>query len=166
MINSIPSRALACGLLAGVLLLSGCATTRGTGLIGPLPHGGLEPEDVVRIQITALSDANAPERGEEVAYRFQSTGEAGRIGSLEEYRRVMSRPVFRPLRTAFDTRYKPVLRIGELAVQRVTVSSTADVEAVYDFRLRRASDGECRGCWLVLSVLPVEITPVRRLDPI
>jgi hypothetical protein len=54
--------------------------------------------------------------------------------------------------------------MGTVAILRVRVSSTDGVDAVYDVRLQRQTDGECADCWLVLSIRPVQIIP--RIDPI
>ena len=126
------------------------------------PHRHLEPQEVVQIQIAFLSDTEQPGRGEAVAYQFQSPDApgpwVGASGTVAAYRKLLGAPVFRPLRTAFDIRYKPVIEMGSVAIQRVRVSSDS-VDAVYDFRLRRQTDGECADCWLVLSIRPVQIIP-------
>jgi hypothetical protein len=153
---------------AASVLLASCSTATPFMAVSRGPHRHLEPQEVVQIQIALLSDTEHPGRGETVAYQFQSPDApgawAGDSETAADYRKLLGAPAFRPLRTAFDIRYKPVIRMGTVAIQRVRVSSTDGVDAVYDFRLRRQTDGECADCWLVLSIRPVEIIP--RVEPL
>ena len=153
---------------AASILLTSCSTTTPFMAASRGPHRHLAPQEVVQIQIAFLSDTEHPARGETVAYQFQSPDApgpwAGDSDTAADYRKVLGAPAFRPLRTAFDIRYKPVIQMGTVAILRVRVSSTEGVDAVYDFRLRRQTDGECADCWLVLSIRPVQIIP--RIEPI
>lgn len=161
-----PAAPAAGAAVLAIALLAGCTSIKGGLGLYRHPNRRLEPQEVVQIQATALSDRENPVAGLELAYRFQSPDGPARIESFEEYRAVFDRPVFKPLRTAFDIRYHPVIRMQRIAIQRITVSSTKDVDAVYDFRLRRSPEGSCPGCWLVLSIRPVEITPRDSIDAI
>lgn len=160
-----PAALVGAAVLA-IAIVAGCTTLKSGLGIYRRPNSRLEPQEVVQIQATALAESEDPEAGLELAYRFQSPDSPDRIDSLEEYRANLDRPVFKPLRTAFDIRYHPVIRMQQIAIQRITVSSTEDVNAVYDFRLRRTPEGSCPDCWLVLSILPVEITPRESIDAI
>jgi len=150
-------------VLAASVLLASCSTATPFMAASRGPHRHLAPQEVVQIQIAYLSDTEHPGRGEAIAYQFQSPDAPGAWAGASEttaaYRQLLGAPAFRPLRTAFDIRYKPVIQIGTLAIQRVRISSIDGVDAVYDFMLRRQTDGECADCWLVLSIRPVEIIP-------
>ena len=145
-------------LLATVPLLVAAAVspqpTDEPKVAGPAP--GLDPSEVVRIQVEALRNNSLLDEGIELTYRFASPGNKRVTGPLVRFTAMVRSPPYDRLLNHRSARYGPLAVSGDEAYQRVIVTDAAGEEVVYHWVLSRQSEGQYKDCWMTDGVLPVQ----------
>jgi hypothetical protein len=145
-------------LLATVPLLVAAAVspqpTDEPEVAGPAP--GLDPSEVVRIQVEALRNNSLLDEGIELTYRFASPGNKRVTGPLVRFTAMVRSPPYDRLLNHRSARYGPLAVSGDEAYQRVIVTDAAGEEVVYHWVLSRQSEGQYKDCWMTDGVLPVQ----------
>ena len=141
-------------LLAGVSMASDAAPG---GDAGPHPHPSLAPAEVVRIQVEALRDNDAQDRGIAIAFRFASADNRRSTGPLSRFAAMLKREPYLLLLRHTEALYGPVTVAGRRAAQRVTLIAPGRAPVTFVFHLAREdAAGELQDCWLSDAVQVVE----------
>lgn len=145
------SRGLAAaGLLVVVSLASGQDASPLSSELVPTP--ALSPAEVVRIQLNALRNNDARDRGIEVAFRFASPVNREQTGPLPRFISMIKQGPYSLMLAYQNVAYHPVEIAEGRARQRVTLVGSGLVVA-YEFYLSRQVDGVCTGCWMTDAVI-------------
>lgn len=146
--------------LLAALLTTACLATAGGEAEAALrrlsrqePAVKLDPGDVVRIQMEAMKYNDEENRGIEIVYRFASPANKRNTGPLPRFIRMLDGEAYRPLLNHAQAEYGEVELAGNLAAQRVSLTSSDGLIAVYIFVLSRQRSGDCDGCWMTDSVM-------------
>ena len=147
-------------LVGGSLLLLGSCSTGSetvlTGLLRRSPDPSLTPQQVVAIQLEAFRNNDEEDRGIEVAFRFASPENRAITGPVPRFADMMRGGPYRIMLEYDSILYAPLVRDGDVAVQRVALTM-GEVTVVYDFVLRRQSSGLYEDCWMTegVQVIPL-----------
>jgi len=145
------SRGLAgAGLLVVASLASGQEGSPLSSELVPTPT--LSPAQVVRIQLNALRNNDAYNRGIEVAFRFASPVNRQQTGPLPRFISMIKEGPYRLMLDYQNVAYHPVEVVEGRARQLVTLVGSGHVIA-YEFYLSRQVDGACAGCWMTDAVI-------------
>lgn len=119
------------------------------------PSPGLEPEDVVRIQLEALRNNDTPSKdnGIRTAFRFSSPANQSTVGPIDRFTLIVKNPLYAPMINHRRWVAEATENDGELALQSVTVVAANGKVVTYVFLLSRQEEGEYAGCWMVDAVL-------------
>ncbi len=147
--------------LLTVVLLAGPAPTDAPARekqAGPVPSPSLSPDQVVRIQLDALrlNDRPAKDAGIAAAFRFASPKNREATGPLDNFARIVRGPGYLPMIDHRIAGTGPMVIVGEVAAQRVTVVAKDGRAFEYEFQL---SKDPATGCWFTDGVIP--LTPVK-----
>jgi hypothetical protein len=126
------------------------------------PEPNLGPADVVRIQLTALSQED---RGAGVLQCFQFASPANRMvtGPLDRFFRLVTSPPYDVLCQSPSTVIGHPLIRGDYARILVTVAPIgSDDVRVFQFELSRQNQPPFEGCWMTDAVLEIRSRDVRR----
>ena len=116
------------------------------------PNPGLAPEQVVRIQLDALRNNDAQNRGIEVAFRFASPANRLNTGPLARFISMIRQGPYSLMLAYENAAYHPVEIVENRARQRVTLIGSG-LAVDYEFYLSRQDEGEWRGCWMTDAVV-------------
>lgn len=121
----------------------------------------LEPREVVEIQVRALQENTAANRGIRLAYRFLSPNGRRVAGSPAQFVQRMNTSPFRPLLEAERVEIVEQQTLSSLSSIGVTVLTGDGRRARYSFLLIRQTDYHCYRCWLTdrFELLSVETSP-------
>lgn len=156
--------------IAGTALLAACNGTpsdiliRHAGTFAPAqaesrvahrPDPSLTPTDVVRIQLDALkaNDELAGDAGIATVFQFASPANRSITGPLDRFIDLVKTPEYRPMLNHRHAEAGPLVTSGDLAEQRVRITSAAGDEVTYVFVLSRQRAGAYAGCWMTEGVL-------------
>ena len=151
-------------LLVCLVLLPAVAPAQevGTGGADPLsekliPAPALSPEEVVRIQLEALRNNDARNRGIEVAFRFASPANRAQTGPLPRFIGMIRNGPYALMLDFHAASYGPVESSGTQARQQVILAG-ATTSVTYWFYLSRQSETPYVDCWMTDAVFiePVE----------
>lgn len=120
----------------------------------PSPNPKLKPEEVVGVQLEALrrNDSPATDDGIKTAFRFASPENRAATGPVERFIRLVKNPLYRPLLNHRTAKRDPVVVAGDVAQQRVMVTSADGEEVIYKFTLSKQKAGEYKDCWMTDGV--------------
>jgi hypothetical protein len=121
---------------------------------GPAP--GLDPSEVVRIQVEALRNNSLLDEGIEMTYRFASPGNKRVTGPLVRFTAMVHSAPYDRLLNHRSARYGPLVVSDDEAYQRVIIIDSAGEEIAYHWVLSRQSEGQYTDCWMTDGVLPVQ----------
>ena len=127
------------------------------------PHPGLEPQDVVRIQLEALRGNAADDSGIAVAFSFASPDNRRNTGPLARFAHMIKKGPYAPMLRFTEAVYAPPNVQGRLAVQDVTLVAPGMAPVRYRFHLsRQEAEGPLHECWMTegVQVLPARGTQV------
>ena len=125
----------------------------------PRPSIDLQPGDVVRIVIDALSHNDEPyaDAGIETTFYFASPANRVNTGPLDRFTRMVKSPPFGIMVDHVDSEFSEVVFTGNKAYQMVRLSAADGRETVFAFRLGKQLDGEFEGMWMTDAVWPVAV---------
>ncbi|MEM9300627.1 MAG: DUF4864 domain-containing protein [Pseudomonadota bacterium] len=154
-------------LLFALALTAGLALAfRWVGGQEPFPAAGLDPLEVVRIQLEALqhNDEPGPDAGIRTAFRFASPGNRATTGPIDRFIQMVRSEGYEPLVDHVEAIYGEAQATEDSAMVPVVIVTREGARYAYLWVLSRQSDGEFAGCWMTDSVLP-HPTP-RREEPV
>lgn len=128
----------------------------------PQPSPSLSPRDVVRLQVEALADNDAPyeDAGIEAAFAFASPANKAATGPLRRFRTLFDTPTYGPMIDHLGAEYsEPQVRETQARVG-VILTTTAGRRAGYLFQLSRQTDAPYAQCWMTDAVMPVNLSDV------
>jgi hypothetical protein len=128
----------------------------------PEPAPDLSPTEVVRLQVEALSDNDAPyeEAGIEAAFNFASPANKRATGPLDRFRRLFDTPAYGPMVDHQSATYSDAQVEGDVARVGVILVSKEGRRIGYLFRLSRQSEAPHEGCWMTDGVQPIPVEQV------
>lgn len=120
----------------------------------PHPAPELSPADVIRIQLEALQHNDSrTDDGIETAFQFASPSNKVYTGPLSRFKQIVRNPAFSIMLNHRSAEYEEAHVSGDMAQQRVTVSSSAGNQTIiYTFILSRQRDDKYQGCWMTDGV--------------
>ncbi|PWG62562.1 DUF4864 domain-containing protein [Spiribacter halobius] len=121
--------------------------------LGPDPR--LDPAEVVRIQLEALqrNSALSGDGGIRIAFRFASAGNQASTGPIERFIALLHGPSYDAMLDHRSAALGELVRDGERAAQRVTITTRDFRTLSYVFVLRREATASCAaGCWVTDAV--------------
>lgn len=121
----------------------------------PTPDPEYGPEQVVTIQLEALTDNNEPVKnaGIKTAYNFASPANRRATGPLDRFTTMVESHRYAPMIDHADAQTEPVERSGDQAQQQVTLTGPDGRTVTYQFGLSICHEEPLEGCWLTDSVL-------------
>lgn len=128
---------------------------------GPEPNPDLSPEDVVKIQVTALQNNNDEDAGIKTTFKFASLQNKQQTGPLARFRQLVKDKAYRPLLNHKTAEYSPIQIDDDTATQRVTIIDKNGQATVYMFTLSKQKTPPCEDCWMTDSVIMI---PTRSQD--
>lgn len=119
------------------------------------PSPSLTPSEVVRIQLTALqtNDEMRGDPGIATVFQFASPANRAITGPLDRFVDLVKTPEYRPMLNHRAAEPGPLVTTGDLAEQRVMITSAAGERISYVFVLSRQRTGAYAGCWMTEGVL-------------
>ena len=132
-----------------------------TAETGPEPNPDLSPEEVVKIQVTALQNNDEEDTGIKTTFKFASLQNRQITGPLARFRELVREKAYRPLLNHKLAEYDPIEIDGDTATQRVTITAKNGQATVYMFTLSKQKNPSCEGCWMTDSVIMI---PTRSQD--
>ena len=123
---------------------------------GPQPDAGLEPEQVVRLQLEAFRGSDSDERAFDIALRF-FVPEATAPGRREALSSRLKQDDFRALFDFTSAEYGTVEIDGDHARQVVLVQNDSNQIELYLFLLTRRTEDPHGGCWLTETIVPDQL---------
>ena len=133
------------------------------GVSGPLPdlfpRPELAPEDVVRIQLTALAenDSPYPNAGIEITFRFASPTNKEVTGPLPRFIELVRNPVYSPMIDSRKIEFGESQKLEGRAIVPVYLIGEDGSRAGYVFVLGRHDIEDCERCWMTEAVHRVPI---------
>ncbi len=118
---------------------------------GPFPVPSLTPDEVVRIQLSALRDNDESDRGIAITFRFASPSNKAQTGPLSRFAQMIKAGPYRLMLEFRDAEYDPVEIVEDMARQRVTLTGPT-YAVTFAFYLSKQVHAECRGCWMTDAV--------------
>lgn len=134
----------------------GCSPQTGTK-----PHPSLPPQEVVRLQVSALQKNDQPHKdaGIEMAFRFASPGNQETTGPIDRFKELVHTPAYAPMLGHLYAEYDELVQVDDVAVQRVVLTTEDDERVAYVFHLSRVAEGKYSGCWMTDAVIQVPAPP-------
>lgn len=144
--------------IAVLLLGVSCAGTGFRSLSRAAPSPGLDPEEVVRIQLQALQLNDDSNRGIEVAFRFASPANKAATGPLSRFAGLFANPAYAPMLNHVEAEYGPLVVTEYQARQVVALTTETGSRIAYLFALSRQRAGELAGSWMTDAVSVIGAT--------
>ena len=119
------------------------------------PSPSLSPNDVVRIQLEALqrNDESDGDGGIATVFQFASPANRSMTGPFDRFVELVKTPEYRPMLNHRRAEPGPLITSGDLAEQRVTITTAGGDRVAYVFVLARQREGAYAGCWMTEGVL-------------
>jgi hypothetical protein len=158
-------RTLGAAAALSILLVSGCASTRGRAE-GPDPSPRYSPAEVVRIVVQALQGNDAEDRGIATVFRFASPENRSVTGPLPRFAAMIRSPLYQAMLNHVSAFYDDMEVAGDLARQQVAFATPTGWAVTYVFLLKRQEAGEYAGCWMTERVTVVNIVRLPQGRPV
>jgi len=127
-------------------------TAKGKNQVQPTPD--LTPNEVVRVQLQAFknNDAPTPDSGIELAFRFASPSNKEVTGPLPRFIELVKNPAYLPLLNHRSASQSPIEIKDDVARQRVRVIDKDGTPAIFIFILSKQSQAPFVNCWMTDGV--------------
>jgi hypothetical protein len=122
----------------------------------PSPDPKLNPQDVVRIVIGALSKNDANDNGIRTTWKFASPANQQITGPVERFIPMVKSPAYAPMINSKSAQYSDTQIQGDQAIQMVLLTASDGTKTAYVFQLSRQADGPLKGCWMTDAVFPLK----------
>lgn len=121
------------------------------------PSIDLSPRDVVRAQLRAMAsnDANGPDSGIAIAFRFASPANKVQTGPVEKFATIVRNPAYVAMIDNTGLKFGKTVLEDSSALVPVIVNDPDGELFGYVFRLSRHSIVDCDRCWMTDSVAPI-----------
>ena len=133
----------------------------------PEPSPDLSPTEVVRLQVEALGNNDAPrdDAGIEAAFSFASPSNKRATGPLRRFRRLFDTPAYGPMIDHDGATYSAPQVEGDRAQMGVILITDSGNRVGYLFQLSRQPDAPYEDCWMTDAVrrVPVEDIPTQKI---
>lgn len=154
--NGIMKRLHILHVISVLSLLAGAYVSAQSDAAADFPQPSLEhsPEDVVRIQVSALgnNDDPYPDAGIAITFNFASPQNRQVTGPLERFVNLVKNPLYIDMLNHVDAEYSPVEMEGDQARIDVVLTTAAGTRVGYSFLLSRQTEGEYEGMWMTDAV--------------
>jgi alpha-glucosidase (family GH31 glycosyl hydrolase) len=122
------------------------------------PDPSLSPQEVVRIQVEAMqqNDAPEPDSGIRIAFRFASPANKATTGPIERFIALVKNPQYRALLNSRSIEYGETEMMGSEAAQPVFIEGANGERVAYLFVLSRQTDEPFVDCWMTDAVLRLD----------
>ena len=119
------------------------------------PSPNLSAGEVVRIQLEALraNDELDGDGGSATVFQFASPSNRSLTGPFDRFVELVKTPEYRPMLNHRRAERGPLITSGDLAEQRVLITTAAGDNVAYVFVLARQREGVYAGCWMTEGVL-------------
>ena len=122
-----------------------------------VPSPQLTPEDVVRLQLAALSaDAAVPERIKS-CYRFASPANRAHTGPIERFARLFESPGYHAMLDAHRFLVGKAIRNGNDAYLLATMVDDRGELSLFRFFLSKQSEPPYADCWMTDTVIRLQL---------
>jgi hypothetical protein len=142
--------------LAIIVLMAFLAFTLPSGAQAPiLPSLDLSPEDVLSIQLRALSEAeNKPDTNSGIARVWAFAHPSNRVitGPLPRFTLMLQSPSYRALIGHRSHHMKQVSLTTDKAHYAVKIQSSSGADFGYSWHIGKVSSGRYKGMWMTTSV--------------
>ncbi|MDH3219047.1 MAG: DUF4864 domain-containing protein [Gammaproteobacteria bacterium] len=130
----------------------------------PRPSVDLEPQEVVKIVINALSNNDEPyaNAGIETTFYFASPANRVITGPLDKFVRMVKGPPYGIMVDHASSEFSEVVYVENRAYQMVHLTSADGRAMVFAFRLSKQLNGEFKDMWMTDAVWPVAQDDVRQ----
>lgn len=162
------ANARAAGLVA-VVLLAACErpdthreltsaaiipAAQSAALAAHRPSPALSPAEVVAIQLHALqANDERSDAGIATVFQFASPANRSITGPLDRFVELVKTPEYSPMLNHRRAEPGPLVTSGDLAEQRVVITTAAGERVSYVFVLARQRSGAYADCWMTEGVL-------------
>lgn len=128
----------------------------------PEPSPDLSPTEVVRLQVKALGDNDAPheDAGIEAAFNFASPANKRATGPLRRFQRLFDTSAYGPMIDHDGATYSTPQVEGASAQMGVILTTDSGNRVGYLFRLSKQSGSPHDDCWMTDAVRRVPIEEV------
>lgn len=126
------------------------------------PSPDLQPDDVVRVQLSALASENGDLAGVAQCFAFASPLNRRATGPLDRFAAMIVKPPYRALLTPDQTLIGTPVVQGNQARVLVTLVDADEQLATFEFLLSR-QQAPYEGCWMTDAVL--QLAAARRQPP-
>jgi hypothetical protein len=123
----------------------------------PVPSPSLSPDDVVRIEMTALqyNDDPSPDAGMAIVFDFASPANKVRTGPLAKFIRGVKTPTYAPMIGCKSVKYWPPAVKDGNAEEMVDVKDSQGIDFYYVFQLSKQADPQYLDCWMTDGAGPI-----------
>ncbi len=131
-------------------------------LISLTPNPEYKPQEVVRIQLTALARNNDPykDAGIEITFRFASPSNKQMTGPLDRFIRLLYNPAYSPMLEHRAANLGELVRENDRARLSVILTAADGERVGYLFILSKQKSGQYDQCWMTDSVIRYEVDAV------
>jgi hypothetical protein len=118
----------------------------------PKPGPSLTPDQVISLQLEGFKQNDID--GIALAWAFAHPDNKRFTGPLERFALMMNAPNYRILLGHRSAEIKPLQIEDETAIFAVTITGAEDAVVVYQWGLRKVTEGENQGAWMTVTVSP------------
>lgn len=125
----------------------------------PSPSPELSPKEVVRLQVEALGNNDAPyeDAGIEAAFNFASPANKSSTGPLDRFSRLFETATYGPMIDHEKATYSPPEIEGRTAKVGVILFTAQGKRVEYLFRLSKQEEGPHEECWMTDAVRQISV---------
>ena len=129
-----------------------------------LPSLELSPQEVIRIQLSALqkNSADMPSAGIEQTWAFAHPKNRAVTGPIERFEQMLKNKNYQCLLGHKEHRIQEVVVTSKIANYQVLIVSSDDKKFAFFWRLERVTEGSLMGAWMTTGVS----TPLRAKDAV
>jgi hypothetical protein len=122
----------------------------------PSPNPKLQPQDVVKIVVDALSKNDANDNGIRTTFKFASPSNQEVTGPIDHFIPMVKSAAYAPMIGSKTAQYSDPQIQGDQAVQMVILTAANGTKTAYVFQLSRQAEGAFKGCWMTDAVFPLK----------
>lgn len=145
----------AMAIAVAVLVLVTAMRPSPNDFLALLPRPGLSPEQVVRIQIGALSTNSQRDEGIAVAFRFASPDNRTKTGPIARFASMIRSDDYLPLLDSLSVEYGRTMTRDGRSYTAILVTDRRGVSSAFVWVLAKQQSGVFADCWMTDSVIPV-----------
>jgi hypothetical protein len=134
------------------------------------PSPDLTPEQVVKIQLTAMehNDDPTPDAGLATTFHFASPGNQKQTGPLEKFIKMVKSDAYGPLINHKSAELGKTHTDDHTTQILVKITGSDNHVSLFLFVLSKQPDGQYKDCWMtdgVMRIRPEDIVPLQPTPP-